>query len=301
MSEKRVIALGFFDGVHSGHRVLMTRARQAAQRLGCKAAVLTFDNHPDELVFGKPTPLINSLEERNWLLTVQNGMDEVISIPFDRALMQMPWETFVDELLVKKYHAAHVVCGHDFSFGYRGTGNPDKLRQRCADYGIGCDVVEPVQLHDGVVSSSRIRTLLQNGDVEEANFLLDHRHFITGKVVLGKQLGRQLGVPTANMRLSKGVMAPTFGVYATQVVLEDGRRFMAVTNVGTCPTVEINSGVTVESWLLDFHEDIYGTTIRVEFCHFLRHERRFDSLEDLKKEVLRNAQQTRDYFEKNVV
>lgn len=296
MNETRVIALGFFDGVHSGHRVLMARARRAARELGCRTAVLTFDNHPDELVFGTPTPLINTLEDRRWLLMELNHMDEVISLPFDRALMQMPWEEFVDELLVKKYHAAHVVCGHDFSFGYRGEGKPDKLRKKCAALGIGCDVVEPVLLNDFVVSSSEIRTLLRSGSVEAANYLLSHRHFITGTVMLGKQMGRQLGIPTANIQLPKGVLAPAFGVYATNIVLEDGRHFMAVTNVGTCPTVEIDTGVTVEPWLLDFNENLYGKTIRVEFCRFLRHERKFESLDALKKEILRNAQETRNYF-----
>ena len=297
MNEKRVIALGFFDGVHTGHRVLMAKARQAAAELGCKAAVLTFDNHPDELVFGTPTPLINTLEDRRWLLMERNHMDEVISIPFDRALMQMPWETFVDELLVKKYHAAHVVCGHDFSFGYRGQGKPDLLKKKCAALGIGCDIIEPVLLHDFTVSSTEIRTLLRDGNVEEASYLLSHRHFITGIVVKGKQLGRQLGIPTANLRLPKGVLAPAFGVYATQVILEDGRKFMAVTNVGTCPTVDIDTGVTVEPWLLDFDGDLYGQTLRVEFCRFLRHERKFDSLEELKQAILKNALETRAYFE----
>ena len=184
MKDKRVIALGFFDGVHCGHRVLMARARQAAQRLGCRAAVLTFDNHPDELVFGTPTLLINTLEDRRWLLMERNHMDEVISLPFDRALMQMPWEEFVDELLVKKYRAAHVVCGHDFSFGYRGAGKPDKLREKCAALGIGCDVVEPVLLNDFVVSSSEIRTLLRDGSVEEANYLLSHRQKVLRQGIL---------------------------------------------------------------------------------------------------------------------
>ena len=298
MKHGRVIALGFFDGVHTGHRVLMAKARMVARELGCKAAVLTFDNHPDELVFGTKTPLINTLEDRHWLLTKRNNMDEVISIPFDRALMQMPWEEFVDELLVKRYQAVHVVCGHDFSFGYRGMGKPDKLRAKCAALGIGCDVVEPVLLHDFVVSSSEIRTLLRDGNVEEANYLLSHNHFITGTVVKGKQLGRRLGTPTANIRLPKGILTPAFGVYASEVVLEDGRRFMAVTNVGTCPTVDVDTGVTVEPWLLDFEGDLYGQSIRVEFCRFLRHERKFPSLDALKKEILHNELETREYFKK---
>lgn len=298
MKQERVIALGFFDGVHIGHQVLMAKARQQAERLGCKASVLTFDNHPDELVFGRSTPLINSLMDRQLLLTEFCRMDEIISIPFDRPLMQMPWEEFVDELLVKRYNAVHVVCGYDFSFGYRGSGNPDKLKERCAFWGIGCDVVDAVLAGDLTVSSSVIRTMLQQGEMEDANVLLGHRHILTETVVLGKQVGRTLGVPTANLRMPAGTLAPAYGVYATQVVLKDGRRFMAVTNVGTCPTIGLDTGVTVEAWILDFDEDIYGEPIRVEFCRFLRPEKKFDSLEELKEAIHRDAQHTRDYFAK---
>jgi len=189
-----------------------------------------------------------------------------------------------------------VVCGHDFTFGYRGEGTPQRLQEKCAQLGIGCDVMEPV-LHNGiVVSSTRIRELLQAGEIEQANDLLGHRHFITGTVVYGKQLGRQIGVPTANVRLPEELLCPALGVYATEVVLEGGRRYHAVTNVGTCPTVEIDTGITVEPWLLGFRGDLYHQYIRVEFCKFLRPERKFDSLEDLKAEILRNAEQTKRYF-----
>lgn len=297
MTQDRVIALGFFDGVHRGHAALLTKARQTADRLGCCAAVLTFSNHPDELVFGCKTPLINSLEDRRELMTRKFGIQEVVSIPFDRALMQTPWEEFVDKLLVEQLHAVHVVCGHDFTFGNRGEGTPQRLKEKCTRLGIGCDVIEKVVCHHVTVSSTYIRQLLQKGDVAEANALLGHRHFFTGTVVPGKRLGRSLGIPTANLRLPDGILAPAFGVYAAEVLLEDGRRFPAVTNVGVCPTVEQDTGVTVEPWLLDFDGDLYGQTIRVEFCQFLRPERKFGTLEELRREILRNAQQTRDYFD----
>ena len=296
MKQDRVIALGFFDGVHVGHRALLERTRLRAQERNCRACVLTFSNHPDELVFGRPTPLINTLPDRQWLLTGLYGMDEVVSIPFDRALMQTPWEQFVDELLVNRLGAAHVVCGHDFCFGSRGEGTPDKLRRKCEALGIGCDVIEPVT-HDGrVVSSTEIRALLQSGSVEQANELLGHCHFLTGTVVKNKQLGSRIGIPTANVRMPEGIQPLAFGVYATRVRLEDGRCFPAVTNVGVCPTVGLDTGVSIEAWILDFAENIYGQTIRVEFYRFLRPERKFSSLEELKDVVLHNADQTRAYF-----
>lgn len=295
MKHNRVIALGFFDGVHRGHAALLAAARQQADRLGVSAAVLTFSNHPDELVFGRPTPLLNTLEDRRWLLK-QHGMDEVLEIPFDRALMQTPWEVFVEELLVNRLDAVHVVCGHDFTFGHRGAGNPQRLQEKCAALGVGCDVIAPVLSHGMVISSTQIRTLIREGRVEEANELLGHLHFLTAAVQHGKALGRRLGIPTANLPVPKGVLQPAFGVYAGRVILADGSVHPAVANVGTRPTVSDDLGVVAEAWLLDFSGSLYGQSIRLELCRYLRPEKKFDSLEALQAEVQKNAQQTRDYF-----
>lgn len=296
MKQDRVIALGFFDGVHIGHAALLNRARVLADQLDCYSAVLTFNNHPDELVFGRPTPLINTLADRRRIMARDFLLDQILSIPFDRTLMETPWEVFVEELLVRRLRAVHLVCGHDFTFGYRGEGNPQRLQEKCAQLGIGCDVIEKVVYNGVTVSSTRIRQLLQEGRVEEANELLGHRHFIVGEVVYGKQMGRQMGIPTANLRLPEGILCPALGVYATEVFLEDGRKFQAVTNVGVCPTMEIDTGVTIEPWLLGFRGDLYHQHIRVEFCKFLRPERKFDSVEELQAEIFRNAEQTKAYF-----
>lgn len=294
---KRVIALGFFDGVHLGHGALLHRARERADELGCLASVMTFDQHPDELVFGQPTPLISTIEDRTWLMTHPYQMDEVLVAHFDRAMMEMPWETFVEELLVKQREAVHVVCGSDFTFGYHGEGNTQRLREKCRAMGIGCDVIEKIAMDGKIISSTRIRQLLQEGKMEQANELLGHPQLLTGTVIPGKQLGRQLGIPTANLELPKGLLVPALGVYATQVVLPDGSRRMAVTNVGVAPTVEGEHSLRVEPWILDFDGDLYGQKIRVEFYARLRPEKKFASLEKLKTEIHRNALQTRRYFE----
>ena len=297
MNEKRVIALGFFDGVHSGHRVLMARARQAARELGCRAAVLTFDNHPDEVVFGVPTPLINTLEDRRWLLMERNHMDEVISIPFDRALMQTPWEVFVEELLVNRLDAVHVVCGHDFRFGHRGEGTPQLLQQRCRELGIGCDVISRIELEGITVSSTYIRSVIAQGDMERAERFLGHPHVLSQLVAPGKRLGRTLGFPTVNLRFQPGLVIPSFGVYATMVQLEDGSFRMAVTNIGVRPTVDDDETPNAEAYILGYEGNLYGQRVRLLFFRKLREERKFHSLEALQQEVLRNAQQTREYFE----
>ena len=291
MKHDRVIALGFFDGVHLGHAALLRLTRRRADELGIPAAVLTFDTHPDTLVYHQPVPLINTLEDRKYLMEEKFSMDEVILAHFDRAMMEMPWESFVEDYLLGELGAKHVVCGHDFSFGYRGQGTPDKLRRLCAQRGVGVNVVDKVSLGGITVSSTHIRQLIRQGDMEAAAQMLGHRHFLSGEVLHGKELGRRLGFPTANLALPEGLIAPAYGVYATLVTLPDGSAHPAVTNVHD------QLGRLVEAWILDCTAELYGEKIRVEFFTRLRGEKKFDSLEALREEVLRNAAETRAYFQ----
>lgn len=297
MKHDRVIALGFFDGVHLGHAALLRLTRRRADELGIPAAVLTFDTHPDTLVYHQPVPLINTLEDRKYLMEEKFSMDEVILAHFDRAMMEMPWEAFVEDYLLGELGAKHVVCGHDFSFGYRGQGTPDKLRRLCAQRGVGVNVVDKVSLGGITVSSTHIRQLIRQGDMEAAAQMLGHRHFLSGEVLHGKELGRRLGFPTANLALPEGLIAPAYGVYATRVTLPDGSAHPAVTNVGVRPTVHDQLGRLVEAWILDCTAELYGEKIRVEFFTRLRGEKKFDSLEALREEVLRNADETRAFFQ----
>ena len=297
MKHDRVIALGFFDGVHLGHAALLRLTRRRADEMGIPAAVLTFDTHPDTLVYHQPVPLINTLEDRKYLMEEKFSMDEVILAHFDRAMMEMPWEAFVEDYLLGELGAKHVVCGHDFSFGYRGQGTPDKLRRLCAQRGVGVNVVDKVSLGGITVSSTHIRQLIRQGDMEAVAQMLGHRHFLSGEVLHGKELGRRLGFPTANLALPEGLIAPAYGVYATLVTLPDGSAHPAVTNVGVRPTVHDQLGRLVEAWILDCTAELYGETIRVEFFTRLRGEKKFDSLEALREEVLRNADETRIYFQ----
>ena len=297
MKHDRVIALGFFDGVHLGHAALLRLTRRRADELGIPAAVLTFDTHPDTLVYHQPVPLINTLEDRKYLMEEKFSMDEVILAHFDRAMMEMPWEAFVEDYLLGELGAKHVVCGHDFSFGYRGQGTPDKLRRLCAQRGVGVNVVDKVSLGGITVSSAHIRQLIRQGDMEAAAQMLGHRHFLSGEVLHGKELGRRLGFPTANLALPEGLIAPAYGVYATLVTLPDGSAHPAVTNVGVRPTVHDQLGRLVEAWILDCTAELYGQKIRVEFFTRLRGEKKFDSLEALREEVLRNAAETRAFFQ----
>lgn len=294
MKQKTIYALGFFDGVHLGHGALLTACHRLAQEHGCEAGVVTFSDHPDALVLGKAPKLISSLPDRDWLLREKFHMDRVISLPFDRAMLHTPWEVFY-ETLREEYGAGGIVCGEDFRFGRRGEGSGDKLLVRCAADGIPCQVIPSQELDGQVISSTDIRELLAEGQMERAVQLLGHPHILSGTVVPGYQLGRTLGVPTANLRLPPELVTPRFGVYACLARVE-GTPYPAVTNIGTRPTVD-GTGVTVEPWLLDFQGDLYGKQIRLEFYKFLRPERKFPDLDALKVEIQRNASQTRAFFE----
>lgn len=293
--EKTIYALGFFDGVHVGHQALLAACRDLAAQTGAKAGVVTFEDHPETLVLGQAPKLINSIEDRCLLLR-QQGMETIVTMPFDEKLRSMPWQDFF-RLLTEEYGAAGLVCGTDFRFGYRGEGTADKLRSVCEAAGIPCAVV-PEQSIDGVrVSSTHIRQLIENGEMETAVKFLGHPHILTGTVVKGQQLGRKIGIPTANLAVVARHLVPKFGVYACRIHTEFGE-FSAVTNVGTRPTVAGN-GVTVEPWILDFDGDLYGQTVELAFYRFLRPEQKFESLADLQAEILKNASQTRDFFAKN--
>lgn len=295
-NRKRVIALGFFDGVHLGHGALLRRVSEVSARLNAVSAAVTFDYHPKTLVGSKCVSLINTPEDREWLMKSVYGLDDVIVLAFDRSMMELPWDRFVTEILVERFRAVHVVAGHDYRFGYKGEGNPQRLQQLCARLGIGCDIIDCVELDGVTISSTHIRSLLEQGEMEQANRFLGHPHVLSGTVVHGKQVGRTIGIPTANLMIPERVLVPAYGVYATRVILED-RSCLAVTNVGVRPTVNDGRGVTVEPWILDFDGDLYHKTIRVEFHKQLRGEKKFNSLDELKNEIILNAEQTRAYFD----
>ena len=293
---KRVIALGFFDGVHRGHGALLRRVTEKARALGAVASAFTFDRSPTAAITGQTVPLLSSVEDRVWLMRTCYGIQEVIVSSFD-GMMRMDWRDFITEYLVKELGAVHVVAGHDFHFGYMGKGTPQLLQMTCAQVGIGCDIIGKVELEDITVSSTYIRTLVAQGEMDRAVEFLGHPHVLTNRVTHGKKIGSSsLGFPTVNLQIPFPVIVPAYGVYATQVAVA-GQRYAAVTNVGVRPTVSDNDGrVTVEGFILDFSGDLYGQELRMEFYHRIRGERKFPSLQALSEEIRRNAQETRDFF-----
>lgn len=281
MKEKTIYALGYFDGVHAGHKALLAACRQLAQAHNCLAGAVTFTGHPETLLLGKTPRLINTDDDRNKLLTRRFSVI-CVELAFDARLMATPWQTFL-QMLVKDYGAAGFVCGSDFRFGSAGEGNADRLAAWCAQQSLCCQIVPPQEL-DGVrISSTHIRGLLENGEMANAVRFLGHPHILSGVVMPGKQLGRTIGVPTANLFYPQQLVKLPYGVYACRVKAGD-RCFRALTNVGVRPTVA-GQGVTVESWLQDFSGDLYGQEITVAFYEFIRPEQKFADLLQLKSQI----------------
>ena len=294
--KEKVIALGFFDGVHLGHAALLRRTVEAAAQRGVTPAVFTFDRPPKEVVTGVPCPLINSAEDRRELVRRLYGIQEVIMVPFDREMMTTPWDKFVTDILVGRYHAVHLVAGHDHHFGHKNQGSPELLQEKCAELGLGCDIIPKVEVGGITVSSTYIRRLVELGQISRANRFLGHPHTLTGSVRHGRGIGSSRLYPTANLIIPPHVLVPSHGVYVSRATLPEGASYAAVTNVGTRPTVNNGTDITVEACLLDFEGDLYGKTLRLEFFEHLRDEVRFDSLDALKAQIAADAEATRQYF-----
>lgn len=288
MEQKRVIALGFFDGVHRGHQAILQKAVALAREKGMQAAAVTFESHPRAYVRGRAPDMINTFPRRCALLQ-QAGAELVIALPFDRKMAETSPQAFA-ELLRDQYRGAVVVCGDNFRFGRNAAGKPADLEA----FGLETHVVPPV-VHGGrVVSSTYIRESVRDGKVGRARQLLGRSFFLEGPIVGGFQVGRTLGYPTINIRVDNGILMPHRGVYVSRVTV-DGQAFQAVTNVGTRPTFTDADIVSVESHLLNFSGDIYGHEARVEFLKYLRPERGFTDGEALRAQISKDIRQALDY------
>ena len=295
IEKKRAIALGFFDGIHIGHSALLRKALEIGGSKGLVPSVITFDTHPQSLVSGEAVPLINSPEDRAGIIHRIFGIEDIIFLHFDKETANMPWNEFIIHL-VSEFGALHLVAGHDFRFGRGGDGDSGLLRQKCAQLGIGCDIIPEVR-HDGVAGSSTyIRELISDGNIDRANIFLGHPHVLTDVVRYGYRLGRTLGTPTINMSFQNGVLIPALGVYATMVYLEDGGKYIGVTNIGVRPTVDDSGQITAETHILDYQGNLYGHQVRLEFYTRLRPEKKFESVGQLKAQILIDCGEARQFF-----
>ena len=296
MKQKRIFALGFFDGVHLGHQALLAECVRRARMIGAQPAAITFDQHPKALYTQNHPMLINTLEDRKRLLQ-HYQIEHIHVVPVNEDTMNKPWRTFLDELVADG--AVGFVCGDDFHFGHKGIGHAGKLEAYCQEHGFHCKIIQEQTLGRIRISSTRVRSLVAAGEMETAALFLGHPHIFSGKVVPGRHLGRTIGVPTANILIPPGMVIPRMGVYVTSCQLGD-KTYAAVTNIGSRPTVEGHQ-LRTETWLLDYEGDLYDTTITLQFHHFLRPEKKFLSLEYLRAQIDRDAAAARRKLDLGVI
>ena len=283
-----VLTLGVFDGVHLGHQRLLSRLVEEGRRRDLLAGVLTFRNHPRAVLTpGAPLALLSSFPEREALLRAA-GVDFVAAVTFTPELSRLPARQFAT-LLVEHLRVRGMVVGPDFAMGHRREGTVPVVRELGRELGFTVEAVEPLTLDGMVVSSSAIRRAVLQGEVEVAARMLGRPYPLPGRVVRGAGRGRGLGFPTANLEVEAGRAVPGDGIYATWALVE-GRRFPAATSVGVRPTFG-GGARAVEAHLLDFHGELYGTTVTLEFVARLREERRFESPQALAAQMERDVAQ----------
>ena len=287
------VTIGAFDGVHRGHQALIHPLVEATHQAGREAVVLTFFPHPVVVLRGLQGPFyLNSPEERAELLG-ELGVDYVVTLNFTRQVAALSAREFI-ELAAEHLGLERLWVGYDFALGRNRQGDIPTLRQLGQEFGYQVEVISQVDLNDEVVSSSRIRNLVGQGDVSQAARLLGYWYGMTGRVIHGDGRGKSLGIPTANLDYSPERILPAFGIYATWTWI-DGVRYPSVTNVGMRPTFKnIPNNVQIEAYLMDFDRDIYDTTIRLEFVEYLRQEERFDNIQALEDQMHADIQKAQE-------
>ncbi|MBQ2613743.1 MAG: bifunctional riboflavin kinase/FAD synthetase [Clostridia bacterium] len=289
------IALGGFDAIHMGHQAIIRNVVAYAKQEGLTSVVYLFRNQPREVVTGEALPSVYSFEKRLEILE-ELGVDVVVAAWFTPQFSQISPEEFVEEILKKQLDARYLAAGFHYRFGKKGAGDMTLLKKLCKPLDIAVYEQAEVQVDGETVSSTRIRELLQKGDLAMAERCLGRPFSMSGEVVSGNQVGRTMGFPTANMVCPKGLVVPKFGVYLTQTEV-DGRWYPSITNVGARPTIT-DQMPWIETHLLDFQGDLYGKQIQVAFLSYLREITKFPSLDALKEQLFRDKLAAKEYFGK---
>ena len=271
------VALGSFDGLHSGHLSLVNKIIELANENKGKSIVYTFKNHPRTLIKGATPPKLLMDNESKEEILEALGVDLIYFEEFNEEYMKLTPEGFI-KYLCEKFKVKGIVVGFNYRFGYKNVGNIEMLKELSTKYGYELYVMEPCNYEDEVISSTRIRNELLSGNVDKAMKMLNRPYCIKGKVVHGKKLGRAIGFPTANLDYSKEALIPKKGVYYTNVQWQ-GKIYKGITSVGNNPTVN-GDKLTIETYILDFNNDLYGHNIKVYFIKKIRDEKKFNSIDD---------------------
>lgn len=295
-----VIALGFFDGVHIGHGALLRRTVQRARELNAVPAAITFDARPKKFTTKQNAFLLSSVEERIDLMRRCCGIEKVIVIRVDSGLLHMSWQDFIVKFLIAEHGAVHLVAGHDFRFGYQGEGTPEKLREQCAISGIGCDIISPVSVEHTIVSSTCIRSLIAQGDMDRATELLGHPHTLLAQAQPQNALSALLGAPCVSIDLAPERTAAAPGVYAARLY-SGGRMYRAAAYLDELPAAPEGAPLPAVCLLLDPTEAPEGGAVRLELLHRIRARHKYPCREELLSQSARDRHCAGTYFDNSAL
>lgn len=283
-----VLTIGTFDGVHEGHRKILKEVTSHAASVKGESIVITFEPHPRKLLFPEQSlRLITPLAEKIKLITA-SGIDHIVVVPFTKAFSGVTARDYITDFLVRYFHPKHIIIGYDHHFGHDRTGNIHLLKQMETEYGYHVFEIPAQLIDEAAVSSTKIRNALLKGRVEDAAHMLGRNYTISGKVIEGRQLGRTIGYPTANIDPSDAdQLVPANGIYAVRVVI-DKKYYDGMLSIGINPTVSDTNTVHIEVNIFDFEADIYGVEIEIVFVRWLREEEKFRSLEALKDQLAKD-------------
>lgn len=295
--QKPILTVGTFDGVHIGHQSIIKRINELAEKMGGESVLLTFHPHPRMVLFpdDDTLKLINTVDEKLDLLA-RYGLKHVINIPFVKEFSRMSPVEYVRDILVNQIGIDTIVIGYDHHFGRNRQGNLKLLQELAPIYEFNVEEISAQDIDEITVSSTKVRKSILDGDIKTANEFLGYQFILSGKVVKGKQIGRVIGFPTANLSIEdKHKIIPKNGVYIVNVKIEK-KEYRGILNIGINPTVHENSLTTIEVHLLDVDIDLYGEYITLIFVDRIRDEQKFENLEDLKKQIKIDEQMARGYL-----
>lgn len=294
-SVERGVALGNFDGVHIGHQKLITTLTEKCKENNLQSCVYTFGNHPLTVITGKEgPPQITNISMKQKILE-SLGVELLYLEEFNKELMALSPEDFVENILINKLNCKVVVVGFDYSFGYKAQGNVELLKEMGKKHGFEVYVIHPVTIDGKKVGSSSVREYIKDGNIEEANAFLGRPYSIYSEIVHGKGIGNKLGYPTANILIEPSHLVPKEGVYATLVKINDSI-YKGATCVGTNPTFGTNS-ISIETFIIDFNEDIYGEFIELQFIKRLRDQIKFNHIDDLIGQMNQDVNNVNTYLQ----
>lgn len=287
IANRTAVALGNFDGMHVGHMAVL-RAAKGFESKGLTPLALLFDEHSLKAITGTAPPMLMTADERNRIIA-ENGL-KIKTIVFNEIKDLSP-QDFVEKILVGRFGASAVCCGYNYRFGKNASGNAQTMKEICDRLGLECHIAGEVDVDSRAASSTEIRKFIESGEIEKANKMLGHPFGFCTRVIDGDKRGRTLGFPTINQELPDGLVLPKFGVYQADVTV-DGEHYKGVANIGRRPTVG-SEKVLSETYIIDFHKNIYGEYVDIRPVRFIRPERKFSSFDELAKQIKSDAKEVR--------